>query len=459
MPSNNQNWDVIIVGAGPSGLGVGAQLAHAGKKVLVLEKAKNFGGRASTSSHDGVVFDNGPHAPLMCGDLERIFERIGKPLPVFGTQLKRTEVLHESKWVDLKDLYPHGAMKKLITEVLATPHEKLREMYDDMSFLDWLDTRDDGEDVRLFLWYFGGTTCAEHDPEGLSAGDVLGAVKRVVEHWGGFGAHAAAVAGGMHNLYIPWAETIRENGGEIRTSTKVDHIVIEDSVVRGVAIEVGERIVASHILDKEFIPAPVVVNTLPLWDFFSVISEDEFPVWYVEWIRNVARKLGNCWSVNYVLDAPLFDESFFRWVPELPRVKMGAWPMPFSTYGESTGMYNLSVLVQASWDQLPSLLETSDAKVRADIDKWFELFEQDIDELFPELKSHTVWKMRQAATYNIAEVPGYVGSHRPGIKPPRVKNLFLCSDTLKDSRMGGTQGAAISMALCADAILGRADAK
>ena len=124
MGSNNENWDVIIVGAGPSGLGVGAQLAHAGKKVLVLEKEKGFGGRASTSSHAGMTFDNGPHAPMMAGDLEKIFDRIGKPAPVMGTQLKKTEVWHEGAWADLKDLYPHGAMKELIRELLATPHEE-----------------------------------------------------------------------------------------------------------------------------------------------------------------------------------------------------------------------------------------------------------------------------------------------------------------------------------------------
>jgi len=181
MPSTQENWDVIIVGAGPSGLGVGAQLAHAGRKVLVLEKEKSFGGRASTSSHAGMTFDNGPHAPMMAGDLEKIFDRIGKPAPVMGTQLKKTEVWHEGAWADLKDLYPHGAMKELIKELLATSHEKLQDKYDDVSLADWLDTRAEGEEIRLFLWYFGATACAEWDPDGLSAGDVLGAVKRVVE--------------------------------------------------------------------------------------------------------------------------------------------------------------------------------------------------------------------------------------------------------------------------------------
>jgi len=136
---------------------------------------------------------------------------------------------------------------------------------------------------------------------------------------------------------------------------------------------------------------------------------------------------------------------------------MGVWPMPFSTYGESVGQYNVSFLIQASWDQLPDLFQVRDAKVRADIKKWFELFEEDINEIFPEIKEHTIWKMRQAGTYNIAETPGYVGNHRPGIQPPKVKNLYLCSDTLKDARIGGTQAAAIPMVLCADLILGRSD--
>ena len=317
---------------------------------------------------------------------------------------------------------------------------------------DWLLTREEGEDVRLFLWYFGATACAEHDPEGLSAGDVLGAVKRVVEHWGGFGAHAAAVAGGMKGVYVPFAEAIRENGGEIRTGVKVSDIAIEDSTVRGVNVETGERAIASQFMDTEFIAAPVVINTLPLWDFFTVVNEDAFPRWYVDWIKGMAHKTANVWSLNYALDAPLFDESIFRWVPRLPRVKMGVWPMPFSTYGGSSGQYNVSFLIQASYDQLPDLFNVRDAKVRADIKAWFELFEADLDELFPELRAHTVFKMRQAGTYNIAETPGYVGNHRPGIQPPRVRNLFLCSDTLKDSRIGGTQAAAISMVKCADLI-------
>ena len=52
-----EKWDAIMVGGGISGLGVGALLASAGKRVLVLEKEKQVGGRAFSSTYKGHVLD------------------------------------------------------------------------------------------------------------------------------------------------------------------------------------------------------------------------------------------------------------------------------------------------------------------------------------------------------------------------------------------------------------------
>jgi monoamine oxidase len=48
-------YDVIVVGAGIAGLGAGGILARAGRKVLVLEKNSQVGGRAATFTKDGWV--------------------------------------------------------------------------------------------------------------------------------------------------------------------------------------------------------------------------------------------------------------------------------------------------------------------------------------------------------------------------------------------------------------------
>ena len=40
----NTHWDVIVIGAGMSGLGAGIRLAMAGKNVLLLEQHYSVGG-------------------------------------------------------------------------------------------------------------------------------------------------------------------------------------------------------------------------------------------------------------------------------------------------------------------------------------------------------------------------------------------------------------------------------
>ena len=42
------NFDVVIIGAGPAGLTAGYELSKSNKKVLVLEKKNQVGGLAET---------------------------------------------------------------------------------------------------------------------------------------------------------------------------------------------------------------------------------------------------------------------------------------------------------------------------------------------------------------------------------------------------------------------------
>lgn len=55
-------WDVVIIGAGMSGLAAGIRLAHFGKKVLILEQHAVWGGLNSFYKKGGHHFDVGLHA-------------------------------------------------------------------------------------------------------------------------------------------------------------------------------------------------------------------------------------------------------------------------------------------------------------------------------------------------------------------------------------------------------------
>ena len=64
---NNLNVDVIIIGGGLAGLTTAVYLARAGKKVTVIEKARQLGGRASSQTKEDFIWNQGPHAIYIQG--------------------------------------------------------------------------------------------------------------------------------------------------------------------------------------------------------------------------------------------------------------------------------------------------------------------------------------------------------------------------------------------------------
>jgi phytoene desaturase len=75
--------NIVVIGSGFAGLSAASSLAHAGHRVIVLEKNSSPGGRARILESQGYRFDLGPSWYWMPDVFEKFFNRFGSPASDF----------------------------------------------------------------------------------------------------------------------------------------------------------------------------------------------------------------------------------------------------------------------------------------------------------------------------------------------------------------------------------------
>jgi len=116
--------DVIIIGAGLTGLTLAFYLKRAGKKIIVLEKAMRTGGVMSTTSEDGFTYETGPNSGSMGSvEMAELFEDLGDKC-----QLETANEAAKNRWI-WKDGRWHALPSGLlggITTPLFSFYDKFR---------------------------------------------------------------------------------------------------------------------------------------------------------------------------------------------------------------------------------------------------------------------------------------------------------------------------------------------
>jgi hydroxysqualene dehydroxylase len=262
-------YDVVIIGAGFSGLSAAAALAERDARVLVLEARPRLGGRATAFPDrvTGELVDNGQHVLFGCySDTFAFLRRIGAeghvrlqpslevPFVAPGGALTRLRCpdlpspLHLLAGVLEWEALPLAdrisvlrlAVPLLRRSGIAADSETVRE---------WLIRHGQRPAIRTWLWEPLAIAALNQPPERAAAGPFA----RVLAEMLGGGPRAAAIGLPVRPLDRMYAEPAREyiqhRGGEVRVNAQASVAGVTPDGGRVAALDVrGERITAGAFI-------------------------------------------------------------------------------------------------------------------------------------------------------------------------------------------------------------------
>ena len=440
-----QRWDVIVVGAGLGGMLTGAILARRGRRVLVLEREPQPGGRLRSYDVDGFVVDCGaflwPNKYLdQAFAAAGVTDFIGSEIPAHEVMRIYIQGLNGKRFAFPWLGRDHAALDDTIREVYRITPEEFRRFGALLGRLAQLDAADIAAlmPVTLHDWLAANVNDATvanallrtlmlfgtYDGPSASAGEFIRLMQR--NRSGGTPAKpescGANAIGGVRALVHAIRAALERNGADIRLGTTVDEIVVEHGRATGVlahgALPFQERFVADAI-----------VSNLPIWALFDIVPAAHFPPRFVEHARHYA-KVGGTVSVAYAFNTlPALRETrepdhFRGWT----RLLVGSertfggglfWSSHHSPHNAPPGKHILQGM-----RLVPQTLLTDQALV----DRIIADFDGLVREIYRDLDAALLWRRRwvtrDGTEYMISAVP------RPDVRAPSVGNLYFVGETI-----------------------------
>ena len=274
-----QRYDVIIIGAGPNGLEMGAYLSKAGQKVLLLEKRFEAGGGLATEQVTLPDFFHNTHAIYhLMVDYAPVYQDFQ-----FEDKYSVRHIWPELQWAmptaDGRCLCLYRDLDKTCASIAqfsqrdAKSYREMVRLYDEMmkkiigpmTFI-----KPEPAPIMAFKaerTELGKqmTSMSEKTPEevvkDLFENDLVRTLMLYICcHWSldydqsGVGyliplylnraTHYRLVAGGSHRVSNALLKAIFENGGQIRTNAQIKRIIVENGTAKGVEMEDGTKIMA-----------------------------------------------------------------------------------------------------------------------------------------------------------------------------------------------------------------------
>ena len=268
---------VVVVGAGPGGLTAAMILAHRGLKVTVLEAKDRVGGRNAAIELGPYTFDAGPTFLMLKSVLDEVFSEAGTSTDAV-MDMRKLDPMYRLMFRD-RHIDPSSDQEKMEAEIrrcfpgreqrykqfFKREEDRFRHLfpclqksYHRMGTLLHPDLIKALPHIALGQSLFKIMHGCFGDEElalsftfqakylGMSPWECPGLFSIIpyIEH--AFGIYHPI--GGLSRISDTMAETATANGAEIRLSTPVRRVIVENRQARGVVLEDGERIEADDVV-------------------------------------------------------------------------------------------------------------------------------------------------------------------------------------------------------------------
>jgi len=308
----SEKFDVIIIGAGPNGLAIGAYLSKAGQKVLLVEKRLEEGGGLMTEQITAPEFYHNTHALYMMMvdyapvypdfqleekyDVHHVFPDLqvslllpdGRSLCMYRDVDKTCESIAQFSKSDAENYrWMHAKYDEFMERILApqtfVPMEGVLLMAAKMATTelgaeltelsekspdDMVCDLYENDVVRALMLYMGTHWGLDYKQSGVSYMVPI-YLNRMVNY--------RLVNGGSHRVSNALYKSIFEHQGQIRQSARIKRIIIENGEAKGVELEDG----------RQYFAEKAVVSTIdPHQTFLDYVGRDNLKQDFVDMVEN-----------------------------------------------------------------------------------------------------------------------------------------------------------------------------
>ncbi|MHA1360375.1 MAG: phytoene desaturase family protein [Candidatus Helarchaeota archaeon] len=413
--------DFIIIGAGIGGLMAAASLCRNGKKVLILEQLPFIGGRYTEIPYQGYDITSGAWTSMgIKSHIGRFCEEVGAyvdyitlrergvkhhPAPLFKVRFNNQNEVDfynplskELSGTDLESFF-QILMKLLAKNTVITPETSSRDLVEEIT---------KNESIVSILDHTIGTASGL-TIDTLPASELRVILRDVLKTGGKFGF----AKGGTKSIIKALEVVILNNGGEIRTCTGVNNIIIEDNQAKGVELESGVTLNAKN-----------VIHNAGAHRFLELVKPKNLPNSLVNKIKHFIPI--DCAAIVLGLDKPVTSDCAITIPPEAERVAGIFSPTFFdpSVAPENKHMIDVFIVLQSN-----------------NIKKEMQLAWDDLYNLFPNIdslihmKNEMIFYKRWPGA-ECGQTFGQIGDQRLDPESP-IENLYLVGMDCKGSGVAG----------------------